>query len=205
MVGVGYEAPLADEKSWMYFPDPEVPFYRATKFAKYSPAHVPGADTKRYCAYMTETAFSEHKPVDRDTLGYEVERGLRRAGVITGRPSVASLHVETIDYVYPVPTLGRDRALQTIQPWLLDHEIYSCGRFGACRYESGNMDHAVKMGIDVARDLVASQPPRPAIIQDLTETPHDRIKRVGGNDVGPRAAPLVRLCGWCSMRRPDPP
>jgi UDP-galactopyranose mutase len=154
MVGVGYEAPLADDKSWMYFPDPEVPFYRATNFAKYSPANVPGADTKRYCAYMTETAFSEHKPVDRDRLGYEVERGLRRAGVIAGRPPVASIHVETIDYAYPVPTLGRDRALQTIQPWLREHEIYSRGRFGAWRYESGNMDHAVKMGIDVARDLV---------------------------------------------------
>jgi protoporphyrinogen oxidase len=154
MVGVGYEAPLVDDKSWMYFPDPEVPFYRATNFAKYSPANVPDADTKRYCAYMTETAFSEHKPVDRDRLGYEVERGLRRAGVIAGRPPVASIHVETIDYAYPVPTLGRDRALQTIQPWLREHEIYSRGRFGAWRYESGNMDHAVKMGIDVARDLV---------------------------------------------------
>jgi hypothetical protein len=53
-----------------------------------------------------------------------------------------------------VPTLGRDRALQTIQPWLREHAIYSRGRFGSWRYESGNMDHAVKMGIDVARHLV---------------------------------------------------
>jgi protoporphyrinogen oxidase len=154
MVGVGYEAPLADDRSWMYFPDPEVPFYRVTNFAKYSPAHVPGADTTRYCAYMTETAFSAHRPVDRDRLGEKVERALRRAGVIAGRPPVASIHVETIDYAYPVPTLGRDHALQTVQPWLRERDIYSRGRFGAWRYESGNMDHAVKMGIDVARELV---------------------------------------------------
>jgi UDP-galactopyranose mutase len=158
MVGVGYEAPLADTRSWMYFPDPEIPFYRATNFAKYSPANVPGSDTARYSAYMTETAFSAHKPVDRDGLEHRVEQALRTAGVIAGTPPVASLHVETIDYAYPVPTLGRDEALRTLQPWLMDHGIYSRGRFGAWRYEAGNMDHAVKMGIDVARLLVAGTP-----------------------------------------------
>jgi UDP-galactopyranose mutase len=154
MVGVGYEAPLRDTKSWMYFPDPRVPFYRATNFAKYSPANVPGEDTGRYCAYMTETAYSDQLPVDRVGLELRVEAALRSAGVIGGRPAVASIHVEDIPYAYPVPTVGRDAALAAIQPWLMERSIYSRGRFGAWRYEAGNMDHAVKMGIDVARRLV---------------------------------------------------
>jgi protoporphyrinogen oxidase len=154
MVGVGYEAPLADTKSWMYFPAPEVPFYRATNFAKYSPANVPQSDTERYCAYMTETAYSDQLPVPREGLEQRVEAALRTSGVITGRPAVASLHVEDIDYAYPVPTVGRDAALATIQPWLMEHSIYSRGRFGAWRYEAGNMDHAVKMGLDIARHLI---------------------------------------------------
>jgi hypothetical protein len=57
-----------------------------------------------------------------------------------------------------VPTLTRDRALATIQPWLEERRIYSRGRFGSWRYEIGNMDHAVKMGIDVARRLVEGTP-----------------------------------------------
>ncbi|MHB8656605.1 MAG: protoporphyrinogen/coproporphyrinogen oxidase [Solirubrobacteraceae bacterium] len=154
MVGVGYEAPLRDQKSWMYFPDPGVPFYRATNFAKYAAANVPGADTGRYCSYMTETAFSEHKPLARTGLEEHVEAGLRAAGVIDGRPELATMHVERIDYAYPVPTLGRDPALAVIQPWLMDRGICSRGRFGAWRYEAGNMDHAVKMGIDAARRLI---------------------------------------------------
>jgi protoporphyrinogen oxidase len=154
MVGVGYEAPLADAKSWMYFPAPEVPFYRATNFAKYSPANVPGSDIERYCAYMTETAYSDRRPVPREGLEERVEAALRTSGVITGRPAVASLHVEDIDYAYPVPTVGRDAALATIQPWLMERAIYSRGRFGAWRYEAGNMDHAVKMGLDIARRLI---------------------------------------------------
>jgi UDP-galactopyranose mutase len=35
----------------------------------------------------------------------------------------------------------------------MDAGIYSRGRFGSWRYETGNMDHATKMGIDLARHL----------------------------------------------------
>lgn len=157
MVGVGYEAPLADDKSWMYFPQAHAPFYRATNFAKYSPANVPDGDTSRYCAYMTETAYSPEKPEPRGGLESRVEEGLRASGVVAGRPGVASIHVEDIDYAYPVPTLERDASLNTIQPWLMGHEIYSRGRFGSWRYEMGNMDHAVKMGIDAARRIITGQ------------------------------------------------
>jgi protoporphyrinogen oxidase len=156
VVGVGYEAPLADEKSWSYFPQANVPFYRATNFAKYAAANVPDADTTRYCSYMTETSFSDQKPEPRYGLEERVEAGLRMAGVIDGRPDVSSVHVETIDYAYPVPTLDRDKALAVIQPWLMNKGILSRGRFGSWKYEIGNMDHAVKMGIDAARKLVTN-------------------------------------------------
>ncbi|MCB1028962.1 MAG: FAD-dependent oxidoreductase, partial [Microthrixaceae bacterium] len=36
VVGIGYESPLIDDRSWLYFPDKDVPFYRATNFAKYA-------------------------------------------------------------------------------------------------------------------------------------------------------------------------
>jgi hypothetical protein len=57
-----------------------------------------------------------------------------------------------------VPTLKRDAALEVIQSWLMRHGIYSRGRFGSWRYEIGNMDHAVKMGIDTARLIVDGTP-----------------------------------------------
>ncbi len=157
MVGVGYEAPLVDEKSWMYFPQSHAPFYRATNFAKYSPANVPDGDTSRYCAYMTETAHSPEKPEPREGLESRVEEGLRASGVVAGQPAVASIHVENINYAYPVPTLERDPALEVIQPWLMGHKILSRGRFGSWRYEIGNMDHAVKMGIDAARKIIRGE------------------------------------------------
>jgi protoporphyrinogen oxidase len=160
MVGVGYETALADEKSWMYFPQENTPFYRATNFAKYAAANVPDGDTARYCSYMTETSYSEHRPEPRSGLEERVEAGLRAAGVVDGRPPLASVHVEEVPYAYPVPTLERDQALGVIQPWLMEHTILSRGRFGSWRYEIGNMDHAVQMGIEAATWLVAGESER---------------------------------------------
>jgi protoporphyrinogen oxidase len=158
MVGIGYATPLRDDKSWMYFPQDHAPFYRATNFAKYSASNVPDQDTARYSAYMTETSYSQLKRANRRGLEDLVEQGLRAAGVVAGRPEVASMHLENIPYAYPVPTLDRDRALRLIQQWLMDHGIFSRGRFGSWKYEIGNMDHAVKMGVDAARLIVKDAP-----------------------------------------------
>jgi protoporphyrinogen oxidase len=154
VVGVGYEAPLQDERSWMYFPDESAPFYRVTNFAKYAAANVPNGDTGRYCSFMTETAYSDSRPVPRAGLEERVEAAVRAAGLVDGRPPVASIHVEDVPYAYPIPTLERDRALAEIQAWLDERRVFSRGRFGSWQYEIGNMDHAVKMGVDVARRLV---------------------------------------------------
>ena len=170
VVGIGYEAPLTDERSWLYFPEPDVPFYRATNFAKYAAANVPDADTDRYCSWMTEIASSEWRPLPGGEVGdghpdeasdaalaVRVDSAIRSAGLVAPDATVASAHVEHLPYGYPVPTLGRDRALRTIQPWLMERGILARGRFGGWKYELGNMDHAVKMGIDAARRMALGE------------------------------------------------
>jgi len=158
MVGIGYERALADDRSWLYFPEPSVPFYRVTNFAKYAAANVPGADTARYRSYLTETSYSDHRPLAGADLADRVRDGLVEVELVDAGAPVASIHEVDIAYAYPIPTLGRDSSLSTIQPWLEKRSIYSRGRFGAWRYEIGNMDHAVKMGIDVARLLLEGKP-----------------------------------------------
>ena len=158
VVGIGCERPLLDDRSWLYFADPGVPFYRATNFAKYAAANVPGGDTSRYSSYLTETACPAGRIDDLDGLDGFVVDALVATGLIEHDTPIASQHTLDIEYAYPIPTLDRDAALEVIQRWLLKHRIYSRGRFGTWRYEIGNMDHAVKMGIDVARLLVEGRP-----------------------------------------------
>jgi len=158
VVGVGLELPLRDQRSWLYFADPEVPFYRATNFAKYAAANVPGADTERYSAYMTETAHSTRLPRTREGHEDDVVSALVSTGLVPEAPPIASVHSIDVEYAYPIPTRDRDAALAVVQPWLMERSIYSRGRFGSWRYEIGNMDHAAKMGIDVARHVLEGRP-----------------------------------------------
>lgn len=158
VVGVGCERPLMDERSWLYFADPAVPFYRVTNFAKYAAANVPGADTTRYSSYLTETAYRPGRHDHVDGLDDSVVDALVSTGLIDWDTPIASQHTIDIEYAYPIPTLDRDPAVERIQEWLMEHRIYSRGRFGTWRYEIGNMDHAVKMGVDVARLLVEDRP-----------------------------------------------
>jgi protoporphyrinogen oxidase len=138
----------------MYFPEDSTPFYRVTNFAKYSPDNVPEGDTTRFSSFLTETSYSRHKPERAAAVAEAAVDGLVSVGLVEPDADVVSVHLIDVEYAYPVPTLDRDRALEMIQPWLAEREIYSRGRFGSWRYEIGNMDHAVKMGIDVARRLL---------------------------------------------------
>ncbi|HKA09199.1 MAG TPA: hypothetical protein VKI99_01885, partial [Candidatus Dormibacteraeota bacterium] len=54
--------------------------------------------------------------------------------------------------------LTRDRALAEIQPFLMSHDIYSRGRFGAWQYETSNMDHSVMQGVEVVNSLLLGEP-----------------------------------------------
>lgn len=154
MVGLGYRTPTRDPRSWLYFPQSDVPFHRATNFGKYAPANVPGGDTETFSAWMTETSMAPGIEFDSRALTRSCDESLRRHGLVAEHTPLISAHVEVIPYAYPIPTLERDRILSTVVPWLESHHIYPRGRFGTWRYELGNMDHAVKMGIDIAKRLV---------------------------------------------------
>src|SRR5690606_18558143 len=130
MVGLGYEAPTTDERSWLYFPQPEVPFYRATNFSKYAPANVPGADTTAFSAWMTETSLLPGTRLDHHRLIRDCDQALRRHGLVPEDAPLASTHLELIDYAYPIPTLDRDEVLDTVVPWMESQGIYPRGRFG---------------------------------------------------------------------------
>ncbi|MFR9722017.1 protoporphyrinogen/coproporphyrinogen oxidase [Streptomyces sp. MS19] len=169
MVGLGYTAPTTDERSWLYFPQPDIPFYRATNFSKYAPANVPASDTASLCSWMTETAIPPDTHIDPSALARACDQALRRCGLVPERAELASVHVEMIPYAYPVPTLGRDAALDVIVPSMEMRGIHPRGRFGTWRYEIGNMDHAVKMGIDIARHLVTGA--REELLHPTTTAP----------------------------------
>jgi hypothetical protein len=121
---------------------------------------VPHGDTERAFSLMCETTYSAHKPESPSTIVDTTVQGLVNSKMIENRQSkdIVSRYLLDIPYSYPVPTLGCDRALGLIQPYLESRDVYSRGRFGAWKYEFGNMDHSFMQGVEVVDRLLLGKP-----------------------------------------------
>ncbi len=158
MVGIGIKQPCPSTKSWMYFPEGNCPFYRATYLSNYSPYMTP--DNDRYYSLLTETSYSEFKPVDGNTIVDDTVRGLINAGLIKeeDQKDIVSTWVFNAKYSYPTPTVERDSILAQVIPFLeRELDIYSRGRFGMWKYEVSNTDHSLMQGVELANRLLLDQ------------------------------------------------
>ena len=157
-IGIGVADPCPSTKCWMYFPGNDSPFYRVKYLSNYSPKMAP--DTAHF-SLLAEVSASTYKDEDPDDVIDRTIQGMVNCHLLTPEQAdskVVSRQLMRVPYSYPVPTLTRDHALAIIQPWLMEHDIYSRGRFGAWRYEIGNTDHSVMMGVELADNLLSGQP-----------------------------------------------
>ena len=159
VVGVGLKKKIETGRCWIYFTDADMPCYRATYFSHYSPNNVPNGDTEHYSSLMCEMSFRVGEKPDPEKVLDQVITGLIKAKMLeeSDRGRIVSRYHRIVGYSYPIPTLGRDQALAVLQPALLEQGIYSRGRFGAWRYEIGNMDHSVMMGVEAVNNILAGE------------------------------------------------
>ena len=162
IIGIGLRGQppksLAD-KSWMYFPDDDAPFYRITVFSSYSDDHVP--EPGSYWSLMCEAAEPKETD-DRDRWSKEVLidrtiKALINFHFITSN-NIVSKFYHRLERGYPVPFLERENLLGEIQPWLESNRVYSRGRFGGWRYEVGNQDHSFMQGVEIADFIMNGYP-----------------------------------------------
>jgi UDP-galactopyranose mutase len=157
-IGIGVADPCPSSKCWMYFPESDAPFYRVTYLSNYSPKVTPGPG---YFSLLAEVSSSPYKQENADDVIERTIRGMVASRLLTPEQAehkIVSRQLLRVPYSYPVPTIRRDTALAVIQPWLMEHDIYSRGRFGAWRYEIGNTDHSVMQGVEVADYLITGKP-----------------------------------------------
>ncbi len=159
VVGIGLKGtppPHLETKCWIYFPEDNCPFYRATVFSNYSPNNVP--DITRFWSLMVEVSESPYKPVDRASLVDSVVDGLLATKLIGSSNDVASVWTYSACHGYPTPFLGRDRLVEPILAELEDVNIYSRGRFGGWKYEVSNQDHCLMQGVELVNRLAFGTP-----------------------------------------------
>lgn len=177
VIGVGIRGERPErigDKCWLYFPEDNCPFYRATIFSNYSPHNQPGASTKLatkylangsapiskepapgpYWSIMLEISESSMKPVAQGSLLWDSIQGLINTDMIMPEDEIVSTYHRRFDHGYPTPTLEREDVLTELLPALEAKDIYSRGRFGSWRYEVGNQDHSFMLGVEAADHIV---------------------------------------------------
>ena len=155
VIGIGMKgAPSKDltQKCWMYYPEPDVPFYRVTIFSNYAPSNVPlpGEQWSLLC----EISESEKKPVNHENILEETIQGLEQVGLIDNPDQIVSRWKTYLPYGYPTPFLGRDELIESIEPILRSMRIYSRGRFGGWKYEVSNQDHSLMQGVEAINHIL---------------------------------------------------
>lgn len=154
IVGVGIKGGKPDtleSKCWMYFPEANVPYYRATVLSNYSPNNVPCGDG--FWSLMVEVCETPQAAVDSETIVEDCVACLRKDGLIPAGATVVSRWHRREEHGYPTPFLGYREVLARIRRSLERHGVYSRGRFGAWQYEVSNQDHSFMQGVEVVNRL----------------------------------------------------
>jgi protoporphyrinogen oxidase len=152
---LGAPPPELPRANWIYFPEPDCPFYRVTLMSNYSPHNVP--DAARHWSLLCEVSESSVKPVDAARVVDETIQGLVKTGMIRSSADVISTWHHRAAIGYPLPSVERDAALGRLMPALEARDIYSRGRLGAWKYEIGNQDHSFMQGVEVVDRLLLGQ------------------------------------------------
>lgn len=177
VLGVGVRGTRPErigDKCWLYFPEDNCPFYRATIFSNYSPYNQPADEVKLptlqladgskpesteaqegpYWSIMLEVSESSLKPVNNENLLKDSIAGLINTEMLNPTDQIVSTYHRRFDHGYPTPSLEREGVLKQLLPKLQDMDIYSRGRFGSWRYEVGNQDHSFMLGVEAADSIV---------------------------------------------------
>jgi len=173
------------KKCWLYFPEDNCPFYRATIFSLYAKDNCPSETTSLptlcmgdgspvhgaqpaagpYWSLMFEVSESFMKSVNQGPVELggrtfaavvkECLLGAINSSLMTAGDEVVSLYHRRLEHGYPTPSLGRDAALAKALPWLRAKNVWSRGRFGSYKYEVGNQDHSLMLGVECADNVTA--------------------------------------------------
>jgi len=140
-------APLTD-MHWVYFPGPELPFYRAGFPANFTSEAVPEGASSIYI----EVALPPGERFDADALTERCRRGLISCGILRAEDDIVARRIFHISPAYVVYDRLRKRRLPEALAALRGLGIHSVGRYGAWYYNS--MEDSLASGRETALSLL---------------------------------------------------
>jgi len=137
IVGLGYsKKPIIHDWHWIYFPQKKIPFFRLCLISNFGGKVIPKS---YHSSFLAEISWRGKKPNQKKLLN-KINKLIRKNFFKGETVRLISTFNRIIPNYYPIPTLHRDKALKKINMFLNSQDIYSLGRFGSWKYETGNMD-----------------------------------------------------------------
>lgn len=144
---LGVARERVSDKHWIYFPEPEYPFYRAGFPMNFSPTLGPPGCSSLYVEISHQPA--EHIPPV--VLLQRIREGMERAGILRPEDEIVVADVRDIRYAYVLFDKHRAGVLPAILAELERRGIHSIGRYG--RWEHTSMEDAIGQGKQLAERL----------------------------------------------------
>jgi protoporphyrinogen oxidase len=149
-LNIGVKRAKISDASWIYFPEPEFPFYRVGFPMNFTPHVVPKGCSSMY---VEVPAKAWKGPKDNARILKAVRRGLERARILKSSDKLPVVQFLPIRYAYVIYDRHRAPALATIWKFLSDNGIRSIGRYGAWKYSF--MEEAILDGKKAAEAVAA--------------------------------------------------
>ena len=152
VLNVGVAREHISDKHWVYYPEPELSFFRVGFPTNFSSAVAPPGHSSLYA----EVSHGPARPVDPQTIATRIRRDLVRVGILREDDRIVLQEAFNIPYAYVV--FDRHHAASTahIADFLERHGVTGIGRYGRWRYLS--MEDAILDGRRAAHALRTSPP-----------------------------------------------
>jgi protoporphyrinogen oxidase len=147
-LALGVEGPAPSEEHWLYFPDPELPFYRVgfpSNHGKLAPAG---------CHTVSVEVSLDPGEGDVEALATAAQSALVGVGLLD-EGSVRVRRVTVLDPAYVVFDHPRREAVALLRAFLRENGVTLAGRWAEWKYSA--MEDAILDGIRAARQLAVAK------------------------------------------------
>lgn len=148
LLNLGIDRKISENKHWVYYPEPEYPFYRVGFADNFAKNNAPKGASSLYI----ETSRMQGKNPDEANLQTDILEGLKKAGLVKGTEKVMSFQWLKIPTAYVTYDNARDKAVNKILKFLKTKNINSIGRYGAWKYSF--MEESILEGKQAAQEAV---------------------------------------------------
>jgi protoporphyrinogen oxidase len=131
-LNLGFDAPCAIPHHWIYFPEPEFPFYRVGIYSNLCPRSV-----REGCSgFYAEIAHPPDAIIDVEATTQRTVSLLQQSGFVPGSARLRCVEPIEIRHAYVIHDRHRRSFLPEVERYLERHGIFSVGRYGAWEYSA---------------------------------------------------------------------